>query len=260
MRVGLLQYDIKWEDKKANKEKISKLIENSQHKNKIDWLIFSEMTLSGFTMNTKISQLDDSDRSFFSKLASDYNMNISFGGVEGGYNKLITLNRKGERINEYSKIHLYAFGEEDKYYKSGDESKIFEIEGLKIMPAVCFDLRFPYLFWNMAEKVDAYVVIAAWPMRRAEHWMTLLKARAIENQAYCFGVDRLGFEGKIEYSGNSMGFDPLGKVVIDAASVEGIAVNETDITAELVSKTREKFPFLKERKPWDINHSSKNLK
>ncbi len=120
------------------------------------------------------------------------------------------------------------------------------------MPAVCFDLRFPYLFWNMAERADIYVVIAAWPMRRAEHWMTLLLARAVENQAYCAGVDRLGFEGKTEYSGNSMCFDPMGKVVADAGSVEGICVSEIDAAKETVTKTRERFPFLKERKsfPW----------
>mgnify|MGYP000684071681 CR=1 FL=1 len=248
MKIGLLQYDIKWEDKKTNKEKIISIIENSNNKSEIDWLIFSEMTLSGFTMNLSVSELDDSDKDFFSNLSKKYSMNISFGGVENGYNKLITLNRKGERINEYSKIHLYAFGEEDKYYRAGEKPVVFELEGLRVMPAVCFDLRFPYLFWNMAEKVDAYVVIAAWPARRAEHWMTLLRARAVENQTYCFGVNRLGFEGRIEYSGNSMGFDPLGKIVIDSSNREGISVNEVDVTADLVSKTRERFPFIKERK------------
>lgn len=252
MRVGLLQYDIKWEDKNANKEKILNIIETSEDKFQIDWLIFSEMTLSGFTMNKTVSELDDSDRDFFKNIAVKYNTNLSYGGVEVGYNKLITLNRKGERINEYSKIHLYAFGEEDKYYNVGSKQTFFEIEGLKIMPAVCFDLRFPYLFWNMAEKVDAYVVIAAWPMRRAEHWMTLLRARALENQAYCFGVNRLGFEGKIEYSGNSMGFDPLGKVIIDCKSNEGISVNEVDVAPSEVKKTRERFPFIKERKDWFV--------
>jgi len=248
MKIGLLQYNIKWEDKEENKKKIYSIIENSAYKDKLDWIIFSEMTLSGFTMKKEISELNDSDRTFFSELARRYNVNISFGGVEEGYNKLITLNRKGERINEYSKIHLYAFGEEDKYYKPSREQKIFELEGLKIMPAICFDLRFPYLFWNVAKKIDAYIVIAAWPMRRAEHWMTLLRARAIENQAYCFGVNRIGYEGKIEYTGNSMGFDPLGKVIIDCRSEECIGINEIDISSELVLKTRERFPFLKERK------------
>lgn len=260
---------MKWEDKEFNKKKIESLIEtclptcpseswqnresvdvgtDCSQKSQIDWLIFSEMTLSGFTMKTSISELDDSDRQFFSGLAQKYNINISYGGVENGFNNLITINRKGEQINAYSKIHLYAFGEEDKYYKAGSKQEIFELEGLSIMPAVCFDLRFPYLFWNMAEKVDVYVVIAAWPMKRAEHWMSLLKARAIENQCYCIGVNRIGFEGRIEYSGNSMCFDPLGKVVLDCQSKEGIFVSEIEITKELVQKTRERFPFLKERK------------
>ncbi|MEF3280669.1 MAG: carbon-nitrogen family hydrolase [Elusimicrobiota bacterium] len=247
MKIGLFQYDIKWEDKNLNKEKILNIIESSPYKNNIDWLIFSEMTLSGFTMNREIATLSDSDKSFFSDISRKYNMYVSFGGVEEGCNKLITLNRKGERISEYSKIHLYAYGKEDRYYKKGEKREIFEIDGLKVMPAICFDLRFPYLFWNVAEKVDVYVVIAAWPMKRSEHWKTLLKARAIENQAYCFGVNRIGFENKIEYSGNSMGFDPMGNVLIDAKNAEGIFVNEEDIRKEVVVEVREKFPFLKER-------------
>lgn len=243
---------MKWEDKEFNKKKIESLIETCPHKREIDWLIFSEMTLSGFTMNTAVSELGDSDRQFFCDLAQRNNINISYGGVESGFNNLITINRHGDRIKAYSKIHLYAFGEEDKYYKAGSKQEIFELEGMKIAPLLCFDLRFPYLFWNMAEKTDVYVVIAAWPMRRAEHWMTLLRARAVENQCYCIGVNRTGFEGKLEYSGNSMCFDPLGKVVIDCKNGEGVFVSETGVSEELVRTTRERFPFLKERKnfPW----------
>jgi len=248
MNVGLLQYDIAWEDKAANKKKIASLVEASPYRGAIDWLICSEMTLSGFTMNRSVSELDDSDRDFFSDLASRYSMHISFGGVESGYNKLITLDRSGRRINEYAKIHLYAYGEEDRYYTPGTAQTVFEIEGVRVMPAVCFDLRFPYLFWNKAAEIDAYVVIAAWPMKRATDWMTLLRARALENQAYCFGVNRLGFEGRIEFSGNSMGFDPLGKVVADCGTAEGIAISDPPLDRTLVQKTRERFPFLKERK------------
>ena len=252
MKLALCQYDIKWEDKEANKKRILELLATCPRKQEIDWLIFSEMTLSAFTMNTPVSELNESDRDFFRDLAMKNNINVSYGGVENGFNNLITLNRHGDRVNTYSKIHLYAFGGEDKYYKAGSKQEVFELEGLKIMPAVCFDLRFPYLFWKMAEQVDLYLVIAAWPMRRAEHWMTLLRARAVENQAYCAGVDRLGLEGKVEYSGNSMCFDPLGKVMLDAGTAEGIFVSEIAVTKDLVSKSRERFPFLKERKqfPW----------
>lgn len=252
MKIALCQYDIKWEDKEANKKRILDLFDSCPRKKEIDWLIFSEMTLSGFTMNAPVAELNDPDRDFFRDLAQRNNINVSYGGVENGFNNLITLNRHGDRVNTYSKIHLYAFGGEDKCYKAGSKQYVFELEGLKVMPAVCFDLRFPYLFWNMAGKADLYLVIAAWPMRRAGHWMTLLCARAVENQAYCVGAGRIGFEGKVEYSGNSMCFDPLGKTVLDAGSAEGIFVSETDVTKDHVAKTRDRYPFLKERKnfPW----------
>ena len=252
MKIALCQYNMTWEDKEANKKKIVDLVANCKRSKDIDWLVFSEMTLSGFTMNTAISELTDEDHAFFSGLAAEYGMNISYGGVEKGRNNLITLDRKGNRVNTYSKIHLYAFGGEDKHYNPGSEQQVFELEGLRVMPAVCFDLRFPYLFWNKAKQADIYVVIAAWPMRRAEHWMTLLRARAIENQAYCIGVNRVGNEGKLEYSGNSMCFDPLGKTVIDAGTAEGIFISEAPVEPELVTKSRERFPFIGERKnfPW----------
>jgi len=252
MRIALCQYDIKWEDKEANKRRIEDLLGNCRCAKEIDWLVFSEMTLTGFTMNTVVSELTDEDHAFFSGLAAENNINISYGGVEKGYNNLITLNRKGHRVNTYSKIHLYAFGGEDKHYSPGDRQEVFELDGLRVMPAVCFDLRFPYLFWNKAPMVDAFVVIAAWPMRRAEQWMALLRARAIENQAYCIGVDRLGVEGKIEYSGNSMCYDPLGKVVLDCGTAEGIFFAEAPVDKALVAKARDRFPFIGERKnfPW----------
>jgi len=252
MKLALCQYGMKWEDKEANKKKIEELFEACPRKKEIDWLIFSEMSLSGFTMNAPIAELSGSDKDFFRDLAQKNNINVSYGGVENGFNNLITLNRHGDRVNTYSKIHLYAFGGEDKNYKAGSKQEVFELEGLKVMPAVCFDLRFPYLFWKMAEKADLYLVIAAWPMRRAEHWMTLLRARAVENQAYCVGANRIGLEGKLEYSGNSMCFDPLGKTALDAGIGEGIFVSEIYVTRDLVAKTRERYPFLKERKnlPW----------
>ena len=249
MKLALCQYDICWEDKAASKKKILSLLDSFPRSEEIDWLVFSEMTLSGFTMNAAAAELDDTDREFFSSLASGRKINISYGGAEGGCNKLITVGRDGRRVSEYSKIHLYAFGGEDKHYKPGSERVIFTLEGLRVMPAICFDIRFPYLFWGAAPEVDMYLAIAAWPMRRAEQWQTMLRARAVENQAYCAGVGRVGFEGKIEYSGNSICYDPLGKVAGDAGTLEGITLCEVD--PSLVARTRERFPFLGERRQTD---------
>ncbi|MFH1620422.1 MAG: nitrilase-related carbon-nitrogen hydrolase [bacterium] len=249
MKTALCQYDIRWEDKEASKKKILEMAQACAGMQDIDWLIFSEMTLSGFTMNAAIASLLPEDLRFFGELARKHSVNVSFGGVQEGFNKLITMDRSGKIINAYSKMHLYAFGGEDRHYSPGTRQETFEMEGLRVTPAVCFDLRFPYLFWNAAEKTDIYLVIAAWPARRAEHWTTLLRARAVENQCYCIGVNRTGAEGKVEYSGNSMIYDPLGKVALDCGTADGIFISETDVTKELVEKTRTRFPFLKERKP-----------
>lgn len=248
MKIAVCQYDIKWEDKQANKAKIKKLLDECAQKREIDWLVFSEMTLSGFTMNKDASTLNDADLKFFSELAEKNNINITFGGVENEYNNIITLNRKGERINEYSKIHLYSFGEEDRHYKAGTEQSVFELEGFRIMPSICFDLRFPYLFWKMAGKADIFVNIAAWPMKRTEHWMTLLRARAVENQCAMIGVNRIGFEGKIEFRGNSMALDSMGCAILDAGSKEGVFVAESSFEMEKIEKIRNRFPFIKDRK------------
>jgi len=248
MKIGICQYEVEWEDKETNKKKIEKLIERCERKGEIDWLVFPEMTLSGFTMNKEVSRLSENDRTFFSSLAQKYSMNISFGGVEGDNNKIITLNREGERINEYSKIHLYSFGEEDRHYQAGEAQCVFEMDGFRIAPTICFDLRFPYLYWNMADKADIFVNIAAWPMKRAEHWMTLLRARAVENQCCMVGVNKLGFEGKIEFSGNSMAFDSLGRTVLDARNSEGVFVAEKEFLKEDIEKVRTRFPFIKDRK------------
>ena len=252
MKIAVCQYDIQWEDKEANKRRIRELLAASPRKSEIDWLIFSEMTLSAFTMNTAISELTAEDNAFFSALAAEAGINVSYGGAENGYNNIITLDRKGNRVNTHSKIHLYSFGEEDKHYKAGSTLDVFELEGLRVAPAVCFDLRFPYLFWSMAEKADLFVVIAAWPARRAEHWKNMLYTRATENQCYCVGVNRTGREGRIEFSGDSVCYDPMGKVVVDAGTADGIFVADVPVDPELVAKTRERFPFLKERKdfPW----------
>ncbi len=127
MKLALCQFDMKWEDKGANREKILKLLEACPRRKEIDWLIFPEMTLTGFTMKTEAAELEDADRDFFRDLAQRNNFNISYGGVEKGFNNLITLNRHGDRINTYSKIHLYAFGGEDKCYKAGAKQELFEL-------------------------------------------------------------------------------------------------------------------------------------
>ncbi|MFA5141258.1 MAG: nitrilase-related carbon-nitrogen hydrolase [Elusimicrobiota bacterium] len=247
MKIALCQFDTVWEDCRANRDKIRALVEKSPAG--WDWIVFPEMTLSGFSMDTSKTTTRPEDIEFFSRMAKERKAWVSFGGVEDGFNKLITFDRSGARASEYSKINLYSFAGEDKRYKRGTEQTTFPIEGMAVTPAVCFDLRFPHIFWDRAERTELFVDIAAWPARRSEHWTTLLKARAIENQCYVVGVNRTGKDPTLEYSGNSAIFDPLGKTVLDCGTAEGVFVSEAAVEKALVEKTRARFPFFKDRRP-----------
>ena len=241
MKIGLFQYRAKWEDKKSNRSRILKLLDSSDIKG-VDWLIFPEMTLSGFTNNVKISTLSDEDLDFFINISKRFHINVSFGGVENRYNKIITLDRSGRRISEYSKINLFHLGREDKYYRKGRDLVVFDMEGFKVAPFICFDLRFPINFWKLFPHVTLYVVIAAWPHQRISHWVSLLCARAIENQAYVIGVNSMGDDDKgNEYKGYSLCFSPLGEMVLDFQSREGVGI--VDITPEKVESIRKSFPI-----------------
>jgi hypothetical protein len=185
MRIAVCQYDIQWEDKEANKRRIRELVAGSPRKPEIDWLIFSEMTLSAFTMNTAISELTTEDNAFFSALAADNGFNITYGGVERGYNNIITLDRKGRRVNTHAKIHLYSFGEEDKYYKAGSTLDAFEMEGLRVVPAYRRPAFLP--FWSMAIRRPVGVIAACRP---AEGPLEELLYTPFGEQCYCVGVNR----------------------------------------------------------------------
>ena len=246
MKIAICQLDMIWEDKTATKRKILSLMEGRSHQGPIDWIVFPEMTLSGFTMNAAQAALDASDLAFFADLARAHKACVSFGGVQDGRNNLITLDASGTVISTYSKIHLYSHGKEDTAYRAGSKPERFILNQLAVVPAVCFDLRFPYLFWNAAADTDLFVIIASWPASRAEHWMRLLQARAIENQCYAVGVNRTGRDPHTAYCGNSMIFDPMGRPVLDCGKNEGVFVAEVD--QALVSQTRQRLPFIKDRR------------
>ncbi|MDP7195205.1 MAG: nitrilase-related carbon-nitrogen hydrolase, partial [SAR202 cluster bacterium] len=161
-------------------------------------------------------------------------------------NCLITLNRSGEQVLVYNKIHLITYYDEEKTYREGSVTQKFVINDFNIIPTICYDLRFSYLFWENAPITDAYVVIANWPAERDSHWKSLLKARAIENQSYVIGVNRIGKDLNTEYLGNSLIISPNGEIVLDSGNSEGIAY--VDIKKEYINETRKSYPFLNSRK------------
>lgn len=246
LKIGLVQYSPVWEDKKLSIEKINKLVESNYD---VDLLIFPEMTLTGFTMKSKDfgENIEGASYLFFKSIARKKKCAILYGVIEKGkrknFNTLVHINNQGKIISSYRKIHPFSFSKEDIFYGKGQLPTITKVKSIKIGLSICYDLRFPELYRFYAkEKVDMIVDIANWPDTRIEHWRALLKARAIENQCYVVGVNRVGDDPKLHYNGFSSVFDPMGKEIVAVENDEKIITVEID--KSLVDEVREQFPFL----------------
>jgi predicted amidohydrolase len=161
---------------------------------------------------------------------------------EGFHNTAVVLGPGGERCAQYRKQKLFAHGGEDAVYRAGDRPAVLEIGGVRVAVFICYDLRFPELFRAVARQVDLMVVIANWPAVRRAHWDVLLQARAIENQCYVVGVNRVGQGGAAEYDGGSAAYGPWGERLVSVNANGTVPVVEVD--AARVARVREEYPFL----------------
>jgi omega-amidase len=247
MKISLVQFAPEWENKFESKKKTRVILKKKSDLGEI--LVFPEMTLTGFSMKTAemAEDLRGDTITFFSGIAQKNNADVFAGIIEksGGnyFNTLVHLDGNGKLKARYRKIHPFSYSTEDKFYRKGDKVVITEVDGWKIGLSICYDLRFPELFRLYAKKrVDLIINIANWPETRIDHWRTLLKARAIENQCYVVGVNRVGDDLKLHYTGFSSVFDPMGKEVIAANNKEKILT--AHINQNYVKEIREKLPFL----------------
>lgn len=217
MKIALVSLDQVWEDKESNLKKCEYYI-TSAFKENVDLVIFPEMTLSGYSMNIDFIAEDSSiSKSIknFQSFAKSYNMAIIFGVVfkesDKASNNLIFIEKSGNLQKCYTKIHPFSFACEDRYYIKGEKLAIAQIEEHKIGLTICYDLRFPELYSLMADECDFIVNIANWPKKRIDHWKSLLKSRAIENQLFIIGVNRTGTDGNgHEYEESSLIYDSNG--------------------------------------------------
>lgn len=249
MKLALAQLDVTWENKPKNKQVALTFIEEAV-KQKVDMILFPEMTLTGFSMNTEvIGEINNETLEFFKKLSSKFNIFIGFGYVEGiknSKNKYSIVSPKGEELVEYTKIHLFSFGTETEFYQSGNKIKSFEALDFNIVPFICYDLRFPEIFQIASKTASLITVGANWPIERREHWISLLKARAIENQCYIAGINRVGDGHGLHYSGDSMIVDPLGNIISSLYMEEGLIV--ANIYKENVTEIRNSFRLKEDRR------------
>ena len=251
MKVGLVQYSPAWEDKKQNMEKLNKLLKGKCSDEEI--LIFPEMALTGFTMkgNEFAEDIDGESISYFMNLAREYNKHVMAGIIENFdnkiYNTLFHFDNNGLILARYRKIHLFSLSGENENYIEGDEPVITKMGKTTIGLTICYDLRFPELYRQYAkERVDIIVNIASWPVQRVSHWVHLLKARAIENQCFMIGVNRVGNDPTLQYNGCSGVFDPMGKELVIQKETETIISSELNLN--LTKRTREELPFLNDMK------------
>jgi omega-amidase len=212
------------------------------------------MTLTGFSMSTDVIAEDYKSSGsirFFKNVAREQRMHIMFGTVLNGevkpYNTLLSITKSGRVAARYSKLHSFSYAGEHRYYERGSEVVTAGIDGKRIGLTICYDLRFPELHSILARRCKAIVNIANWPQERAEHWRTLLRARAIENQVYMIGVNRTGTDGNgIRYGKSSMVVSPQGEVLSPETSQSDIDIYTVDLAA--VDTCRQAFPVLKDRR------------
>ncbi len=216
-------------------------------------IVLTELFSTGFSMNTfHTAELQDGpSTSFLVEQARQTGVTIC-GSVpslkpssQNPQNCLVVAHPDGS-VDRYAKKHLFTFAEEDKHYEAGSTNLTLEIKDLTMSFFVCFDLRFAPDFWDLAKETDLFIVVANWPETRSDHWKSLLRARAIENQSYVLGVNRVGDGDGIKYSGDSCLINPLGESIA-TASPNTPTVLMGDVDKQVVVETRQRFPFLHDR-------------
>ena len=251
MNIHLVQIDSVWEDRAANHAKARQLIANA---NPLpgSLIILPETFSTGFSMNLAVTAEPENGptEQFLREMAAQYQCCV-IGGVvtqadEGrGMNQALALAPDGSLLTRYTKNYPFSMGGENQVHRAGTEVSLFEWQGLRIAPLICYDLRFPELARSAIRAgAEVLVFIAAWPVKRIQHWITLLQARAIENQAYVIGVNRCGNDPDFTYTGRSIVVDPHGLVIADAAEQERVV--SVKIDSAIVHQWREQFPALKD--------------
>jgi predicted amidohydrolase len=210
------------------------------------------MFCTGFSMESdRIAQPPGGpSETFLRETARELSMSILASIPEAGQprprNMAILAGPDGA-VTRYAKIHPFTFGGEDRVYSGGDRIVTIAVEGVRVTPFVCYDLRFPEPFRLAAEETDLFALVANWPEARREHWRTLLRARAIENLCYVAGVNRVGEGGKLRYAGDSAVISPWGEVLAEGSASEAVLV--CDVGPAAVRDARAKFPYLRDRRP-----------
>lgn len=249
LNITIIQSHLHWEDKQANMTMFEEKINSITSPTHIVFL--PEMFTTGFSMNPTLLAEDMSGQTiqWMKRIAIEKKIILtgSFIAEENGhyFNRLIWMQPNGQ-FGIYDKRHLFSYANEDEHFNAGQKRLITTVNGWRICPLICYDLRFPV--WARQSNMDEYDIllyVANWPERRSLAWNTLLKARAIENQAYVIGVNRIGYDGnQIQYSGDSQVISPLGEILFlsNEESIQTLTLYKKEIES-----VRTQFSFLKDK-------------
>ncbi|MFI5187049.1 MAG: nitrilase family protein [Chitinophagales bacterium] len=273
-----IQTNLHWEDKKANLQMFEEKISSISQPGEI--VVLPEMFSTGFSMNAELlaETMDGETVQWMKRIAAEKKVILTgsvivgqaalssqadAGGRVAYFNRLVWMLPDG-KFGYYDKRHLFAYGDEDRHYTAGTKRLIASVNGWKINLLICYDLRFPV--WARqaspltplqrrgepnSSEYDVLIYVANWPERRITAWKTLLQARAIENQCYVVGVNRVGEDGNnIHYPGESMAIDPAGEILYHKKDEEDIFTISFDRSR--LENVREKFPFWRDADPFKI--------
>lgn len=253
LKVTLIQAKQEWEDKDVNLAHFTKML--NEIENPTDLIILPEMFQTAFTMNAEemAETMDGSSLTWLKQKSREKEAAIMASLIieeDGNYYNRMVFVTPDLQVQHYDKRKLFTLAKEDDHYSPGKENTIVEYKDWKILLQVCYDLRFPEVARNKVVDhkfdYDAIVYVANWPEKRSLHWKVLLQARAVENQCYVIGVNRVGEDANgLEYSGDSCLISPLGEIEQYHAYDEIIMSDMLEV--ELLKETRSKLPFLRDR-------------
>jgi len=243
LNITIVQSNLVWENIDANLENFAKKLENV---GAADLIVLPEMFNTGFSMNSKnlAEKPDGKSVKWLVNLAKEKNSALIASLIieenQQFFNRLYFIFPNGD-LQFYNKRHLFRMANEHNYYSAGDKDLIVNYKGWRIKPLVCYDLRFPIWARNKND-YDLLIYIANWPERRNEPWKILLKARAIENQSYVVGVNRIGTDGNnVIFSGDSAVINPKGEI-ISKTKAHQENVENVEISLSELNEFKEKFP------------------
>jgi predicted amidohydrolase len=250
MKVSIVQFDIASKDKEANFNKIEQLISETQS----DLVVLPEMFNTAYhTDDITLAEPMDGKTIAWMQKQTKSNDNAMCGSLLIGeerhiFNRFVMVSG-GEVVGHYDKTHLFGMAGEQEQITAGNVKADMVVQGFKIRPIVCYDLRFSYTSFNDTE-YDILLNVASWPSQRIAHWDALLHARAIENQAYVIGCNRVGEQvmvdgKKVHYPGHSAAYAPDGEQLAHSVKEEVITAT---LDKKVIKNTRTKLPFLKDRR------------